>query len=251
MSSSHGVALVTGGGSGLGRAIARALVRDGWTVVVAGRRPAALAQTVDGAPDPGRAYAVPADVTRPDSVAELFRAVADRFDRLDLLVNNAGTHGGWEPVDRVSPDDWEAVIATNLTGAFLCAREAFRLMSAQRPRGGRIINNGSLSAQVPRPLSVAYTAAKHGVTGLTKALALEGRRFDIACGQIDIGNAASDMTGSFAAGVVQPDLSVRPEPVISAELVADTVAHMAALPLWANVQSLTVLATGMPFVGRG
>jgi NAD(P)-dependent dehydrogenase (short-subunit alcohol dehydrogenase family) len=160
-------------------------------------------------------------------------------------------HGPWAAVHEVRPEDWAATLATNLTGAFLCARAAFGMMRAQRPRGGRIINNGSVSAQVPRPLSVAYTAAKHGVTGLTKALALEGRRYDIACGQIDIGNASSEMTNAFGDGMVQADLTVRPEPVISSATVAELVAHMAGLPLTANIQACTVLATGMPFGGRG
>jgi NAD(P)-dependent dehydrogenase (short-subunit alcohol dehydrogenase family) len=244
-------AVVTGAGSGLGRAVAHTLIRRGWTVVLAGRRPEALLETAAQAQDPQRTLPVSTDVTCPESVRALFEVVRTTYGRLDLLVNNAGVHGPWADIRRVSPQEWDTTLATNLTGAFLCAREAFDLMARQQPRGGRIINNGSASAQVPRPWSVAYTAAKHGMTGLTKALSLEGRRFGIACGQIDIGNAASGMTGEFSRGVIQADLTLREEPLIAAGLVADLIAGMADLPLDANVQACTVLATGMPFTGRG
>ena len=242
------VAVVTGGGSGLGRAIAIRLAGAGYHVVVAGRTAASLEST---AAEAGSATAVVTDVASHDSVSALFAEVETRWGRLDLLVNNAGTFGAGGPVDTVAPDDWRAVVDTNLTGSFWCAQAAFRLMAAQDPRGGRIINNGSISAQVPRPHAVAYTATKHAVTGLTKALSLEGREFDIACGQIDIGNAASSMTESISAGTLQADGTTRPEPTMDPSHVADMVLHMAELPLSANVQFMTVLATKMPYIGRG
>jgi NAD(P)-dependent dehydrogenase (short-subunit alcohol dehydrogenase family) len=238
------VAVVTGGGSGLGRAIALRLLGAGYAVVVAGRTAATLSSV-------GSATPVVTDVTSHASVTALFDRVAAERGRLDLLVNNAGTFGAGGPVSAVAPDDWRAVVDTNLTGAFWCAQAAFRLMSTQDPRGGRIINNGSISAQVPRPHAVAYTATKHAITGLTKALSLEGREFDIACGQIDIGNAASSMTESISAGTLQADGSTRPEPTMDPSHVADMVLHMAELPLSANVQFMTVLATKMPYIGRG
>jgi NAD(P)-dependent dehydrogenase (short-subunit alcohol dehydrogenase family) len=243
------VAIVTGAGSGLGRVIARALLADGWSVGLAGRRPDPLAATAEG--HAGAAAAVPTDVADPASVDALFRTVVDRWGRLDLLVNNAGGFGPAGTPDEIDVEAWRAALDTNLTGSFLCARAAFAVMRRQRPRGGRIINNGSISAHTPRPGSIAYTATKHAVTGLTKSLSLDGRPFDIACGQIDIGNAATDMTAGIATGARQADGSVRPEPTFDAGHVADAVRYMAGLPLDANVQFLTITATAMPFIGRG
>jgi NAD(P)-dependent dehydrogenase (short-subunit alcohol dehydrogenase family) len=242
------VAIVTGGGSGLGRAIARKLGRAGYVVALAGRRLEALEETGAQLAD---WFAVPTDVSDPASVQALFDEVVARAGRVDLLVNNAGSFGPSATVGEYPLDGWSATLAVNLTGAFLCARAAFRVMAGQRPSGGRIINNGSISAHVPRPNAVAYTASKHGITGLTKALALEGRTLGIACGQIDIGNAATEMTRQIEAGALQADGQVRAEPTMSAEHVADAVLYMAGLPLDANVLSMTVMATGMPFVGRG
>jgi NAD(P)-dependent dehydrogenase (short-subunit alcohol dehydrogenase family) len=241
------VSVVTGGGSGLGRAIATRLAEAGHHVVVAGRTRATLAETAAAT----GGTAVVTDVTDLGSVTALFGTVRDRWGRLDLLVNNAGVLGRGGPVESVDADDWRAVVDTNLTGSFYCAQAAFRMMSTQDPRGGRIINNGSVSAHSPRPHAVAYTATKHAITGLTKALSLEGRRHDIACGQIDIGNAATDMTAAISAGTLQADGSTAPEPTMDARHVADMVLHMAELPLTANVQFMTVMATKMPFVGRG
>ncbi|MBV9093066.1 MAG: SDR family oxidoreductase [Streptosporangiaceae bacterium] len=243
-----GVAVITGAGSGVGRSIATALLRAGWQVALAGRRAGPLEQTAAGE---GSALVAPTDVTAPDSVAALFDAVHRRWGRLDLLVNNAGVFGPSAPVDEVDVAGWQATVDTNLTGAFLCARHAFAMMKAQRPRGGRIINNGSISAHTPRPNSVAYTATKHAITGLTKSISLDGRAFDIACGQIDIGNAATEMTRRFAGGVLQADGSVAPEPVFDSRHVGDAVLYMASLPLDANVEFLTIMATAMPYVGRG
>jgi len=245
------VALVTGGGSGIGRAIARRLAEAGYLVALAGRRPEPLEATLSELPDTPGAFAVPTDVSDPASVEALFDAVARRAGRLDLLVNNAGTFGPSAPIGEYPHDGWMSTIAVNLTGAFLCAQAAFRQMLVQDPSGGRIINNGSISAHVPRPNAVAYTASKHAITGLTKALALEGRTHGIACGQIDIGNAATEMTRQIEAGALQADGSIKAEPTMSAEHVADAVLYMASLPLDANVLSMTVMATGMPFVGRG
>jgi NAD(P)-dependent dehydrogenase (short-subunit alcohol dehydrogenase family) len=242
------VAIVTGGGSGLGRAIAQKLGGAGYVVALAGRRLEALEETGAELPD---SFAVRTDVSDPASVEALFDQVVARAGRVDVLVNNAGTFGPGAPVGEYPVEGWESTLAVNLTGAFLCARAAFRIMVSQRPSGGRIINNGSISAHVPRPNAVAYTASKHGMTGLTKALALEGRTLGIACGQIDIGNAATEMTRQIEAGALQADGSVRAEPTMSAEHVADAVLYMAGLPLDANVLSMTVTATGMPFVGRG
>ncbi|HEU5155556.1 MAG TPA: SDR family oxidoreductase [Streptosporangiaceae bacterium] len=251
MDASDRVAVVTGAGSGIGRAVARGLLEAGWRVALAGRRAEPLRATAASVPA-GDALAVAADVTAPESVAALFAAVRERWGRVDLLVNNAGLFGRPAPVEDFDHEQWREVIDTNLTGSFLCAQQAFRLMKEQRPAGGRIINNGSLSAHTPRPNSVAYTASKHAVTGLTKTLSLEGRRHGIACGQIDIGNAATDMTSGFGQGTMQADDSVRPEPVMDVRHVADAVLYMAGLPLDANVQFLTVMATTMPsFVGRG
>jgi NAD(P)-dependent dehydrogenase (short-subunit alcohol dehydrogenase family) len=242
------VAVVTGAGSGLGQVIAEALLGAGYEVVLAGRRREALEKTADGSPS---ALVVPTDVADPASVAALFAAVRERWGRVDLLVNNAGTFGPSGTPDEIDVDDWLATVGTNLTGSFLCAREAFALMRVQEPQGGRIVNNGSISAHVPRPGSAAYTATKHAITGLTRSLSLDGRPFGIACGQIDIGNAATDMTAGIATGATQADGSVRPEPTFDARYVADAVLYMAGLPLEANVQFLTVTATTMPFIGRG
>jgi NAD(P)-dependent dehydrogenase (short-subunit alcohol dehydrogenase family) len=248
-----GVAVVTGAGSGLGRAITRELLRGGWRVAAAGRRVQPLRETVTGGDWPdGAGVAVPTDVTVPESVAALFDTVAARWGRrLDLLVNNAGVFGPAGAVDEVSVDGWRQIIDTNLTGAFLCAHHAVRMMKAQQPRGGRIINNGSISAHSPRPGSVGYTATKHAITGLTKSIALDGRAFDIACGQIDIGNAATEMTSGISRGARQADGSVMPEATFDAQHAATAVRYMAELPLEANVQFLTIMATKMPFIGRG
>ena len=239
------VALVTGAGSGIGRAVARALARDGWTLALMGRREATLRETL---PD---ALALPADVSDDAQVDAAFAQLRERFGRLDLLFNNAGIGAPPVPVDELSVAQWRAVVDTNLTGSFLCARAAFALMKTQSPRGGRIINNGSISAHAPRPFSAPYTATKHAITGLTKSLSLDGRAFDIACGQIDIGNAATDMTERMAQGVPQANGSMAVEPRMDVEDVARAVVYMAGLPLTANVQTMTVMATAMPFVGRG
>lgn len=243
-----GVAVVTGAGSGIGQVVARALLGAGYRVALAGRRADALEATADGHAD---ALVVPTDVGDEDSVAALFAAVLRRWGRVDLLVNNAGTFGPSGTVDEIDVAHWRAAVDTNLTGSFLCAREAFAAMRVQDPQGGRIVNNGSISAHVPRPGSAAYTATKHAITGLTRSLSLDGRPFGIACGQIDIGNAATDMTAGIATGAKQADGSVRPEPTFDARHVADAVLYMAGLPLEANVQFLTITATTMPFVGRG
>jgi NAD(P)-dependent dehydrogenase (short-subunit alcohol dehydrogenase family) len=247
-----GVAVVTGAGSGLGRSIALALLAAGWQVALAGRRAGALEATAQAWSGPAESVvAVPADVTSPASVAALFGRVGDRWGRLDLLVNNAGVFGPAGAPDEIDPADWQAVVAVNLTGAFLCARQAVQMMKAQTPRGGRIINNGSISAHAPRPGSICYTATKHAITGLTKSLSLDGRAFDIACGQIDIGNAATEMTQRMSRGVPQADGSMAVEPVFDARHVADAVVYMASLPPDANVQFLTITATKMPYIGRG
>jgi NAD(P)-dependent dehydrogenase (short-subunit alcohol dehydrogenase family) len=236
-------AVVTGAGSGIGRAVARALIADGWEVALAGRRAEALRET---APD---ALAVPTDVRDPAAVDALFAAVDGRWGRLDLLFNNAGVGGPVVPVDELDPDDWRAVVDTNLTGAFLCARAAFARM--KRQGGGRIVNNGSISAHVPRPRQVAYTATKHAITGLTRALSLEGREHGIAVGQIDVGNAATELTRRMGEGVLQASGDVRAEPTMDVDDVARAVVYMAGLPLDANVQFMTVMATAMPYIGRG
>jgi NAD(P)-dependent dehydrogenase (short-subunit alcohol dehydrogenase family) len=248
---SGAIALVTGAGSGVGRATALTLCAHGYTVYLSGRRAGALQKTAEQAQSPDRAIAVPSDITDADSVAALFDRIRQDHGRLDLLFNNAGTNTAAVPTDELEVDQWRMVIDTNLTGTFLCTRQALALMKRQRPRGGRIINNGSVSAQVPRPNAAAYTAAKFGVAGLTRSTALDGRAFDIACGQIDIGNAATEMTGRMDDGVLQPDGSVRPEPRIDVQNVADAVLYMASLPLDANVPFITVMATGMPMFGRG
>jgi NAD(P)-dependent dehydrogenase (short-subunit alcohol dehydrogenase family) len=245
------VALVTGGGSGIGRAVARRLAGAGYVVVLSGRRREPLEAALSELPPESGSFVVRADVAEPAGVEGLFDSVAERAGRLDLLVNNAGTFGPSAPIDEYPDDGWTTTLGVNLTGAFLCARAAFRQMRRQRPSGGRIINNGSISAHVPRPNAVAYTASKHGMTGLTKALALEGRAHNIACGQIDVGNAATEMTRQIEAGALQADGSIVAEPTMSVEHVADAVLYMASLPLSANVLFMTVMASGMPFVGRG
>jgi NAD(P)-dependent dehydrogenase (short-subunit alcohol dehydrogenase family) len=244
------IALVTGAGSGIGRAVAVALTRAGYEVVLAGRRAEALAETGAGCA-PGRTLAVPTDVGDPDSVKALFALTRDIYGRLDLLFNNAGTGTPPVPIEELTYAQWRRTVDTNLTGAFLCTQEAVRMMKAQDPRGGRIINNGSISAHAPRPHSAPYTATKHAITGLTKSTSLDGRAFDIACGQIDIGNAVSPMTDRMVTGMPQADGRIAPEPRIAVEHVADAVLYMAKLPLDANVQFMTVMATAMPFIGRG
>lgn len=247
-------AVVTGAGSGIGRAVALELLHAGWSVALAGRREETLRETAALASTPAaaRALCLRTDVTSPDDVAALFAAAADRFGHLDLLFNNAGTFGPrGTPVEELDYAEWRQVVDTNLNGAFLCARAAFRQMREQRPQGGRIINNGSVSAHVPRPHSVAYTTTKHALTGLTKSLSLDGRPYRIAVGQIDIGNAATDMTDRMRSGILQANGQLAVEPVMDAADVARTVRHMAELPLEANVQFATVLATTMPYVGRG
>jgi NAD(P)-dependent dehydrogenase (short-subunit alcohol dehydrogenase family) len=242
------IAVVTGGGSGIGAAVAHELAGDGWTVVIAGRRRAALeAVAAAGA----TLEPVPADVSDEASVRRLFDVTVERHGRVDLLFNNAGVSAPAVGIDEHTLDDWQRVVAVNLTGAFLCTREAFRVMRRQQPRGGRIINNGSIAAHTPRPQSIAYTATKHAITGLTKSTALDGRPFDIACGQIDIGNAATDMAAGSAAGALQPSGEVRPEPVMDVAEAGRAVRYMAGLPLDANVLTMTVMATKMPYVGRG
>ena len=252
MNDNERCAVVTGAGSGLGREVAHALLAAGYRVALAGRREDALRETLAGADAaPDRAIVVSTDVGDRDAVAALFARVREDFGRIDVLFNNAGWFGRPAPIEDVAFEDWQAIVATNLTGAFLCAQEAFRAMKDQSPRGGRIINNGSISAHVPRPFAVGYTATKHAVTGLTKQLALEGRPHDIACGQIDIGNAATEMTAAMERGVPQADGSVAAEATMSAAHVADAVLYMAGLPLDANVLFMTVMATKMPYVGRG
>ncbi len=246
------IAVVTGAGSGIGRAVAIALQGAGYSVVLAGRRAAELDRTAGMAvPSGGKMIAVPADVGRPDAVRALFQRTRDEFGRLDLLFNNAGTGAPAVPMEELSYEQWTAVVQVNLTGAFLCAQEAIRMMKAQEPRGGRIINNGSISAHAPRPNSAPYTATKHAITGLTKSISLDGRKYDIACGQIDIGNAATELTERMAAGVPQANGTTMVEPRMDVKYVADAVLYMANLPLDVNVQFLTVMAAKMPFVGRG
>jgi NAD(P)-dependent dehydrogenase (short-subunit alcohol dehydrogenase family) len=243
------IALVTGAGSGIGRAVALALAKAGYTLVLAGRKLAPL-EEVSRAAGSG-SLGVATDVTDRASVDALFARIAKEFGRLDLLFNNAGTGSPPAPLEDVTFEQWKSVIDTNLTGAFLCTQAAFRLMKAQQPRGGRIINNGSISATVPRPRMVAYTASKHAITGLTKSTSLEGRAYDIACGQIDIGNTATALGTPMAHGTLQADMSIKAEPTFDVKYVADAVVYMAGLPLEANVLFMTVMATKMPFVGRG
>ena len=246
------IALVTGAGSGIGRASALALQTAGYAVVLAGRRSAQLEETASMAsPSGGPMLCVPSDVGEPASVRSLFASTREKFGRLDVLFNNAGIGTPAIPMEELTYEQWSAVVACNLTGAFLCAQEAIKIMKAQDPRGGRIINNGSLSAHVPRPHSAPYTSTKHAITGLTKCIALDGRPYDIACSQIDIGNAATPMTERMSAGVLQANGTKMPEPRMEVRHVAEAVLYMANLPLDANVQFMTVMATKMPFVGRG
>jgi NAD(P)-dependent dehydrogenase (short-subunit alcohol dehydrogenase family) len=246
------VAVVTGGGSGIGRAVALALQGAGYSVVLAGRRPAELAATAAaGRGGETEMLAVPTDVAIPDAVRALFAKTKETFGRLDLLFNNAGVSAPGVSMEDLTYDQWNAVVSVNLTGAFLCAQQAIKLMKAQQPRGGRIINNGSISAHAPRPDSAPYTATKHAITGLTKSISLDGRKYDIACGQIDIGNAATEMSERMSKGVRQANGAVLIEPRMDVRHVADAVLYMASLPLDANVEFMTVMATKMPFVGRG
>ena len=248
----HKIALVTGGGSGIGRAVALSLQSAGYHVAAAGRRRPELERTAALAvPGAGSIVPISTDVGNRDSVRALFAEIRRRFGRLDVLFNNAGVSAPGVPFEEISFEQWSAVVNVNLTGAFLCAQEAFRLMKEQSPRGGRIINNGSISAHAPRPNSASYTATKHAITGLTKSLALDGRKYDIACGQIDIGNAVTEMSESMASGVLQANGTTMPEPRMDVQHVADAVLYMAGLPLNANVQFITLMATKMPFVGRG
>ena len=246
------IALVTGAGSGIGRAVSLALHSAGYSVVLAGRRGAELERTAESAqPSNGTMLPVPTDVSDPDSVRALFAKTREAFGRLDVLFNNAGTSAPPIPMEDLTYEQWSTVVGVNLTGAFLCAQEAIKLMKAQHPRGGRIINNGSISAYAPRPNSAPYTATKHAITGLTKCISLDGRKHDIACGQIDIGNAVTEMSDRMAGGALQANGTTMVEPRMDVRHVADAVLYMASLPLDANVQFMTVMATKMPFVGRG
>jgi NAD(P)-dependent dehydrogenase (short-subunit alcohol dehydrogenase family) len=252
MSQASKVAIVTGGGSGIGAAVARELAGAGWTVIIAGRRKDVLDKFIaDAQVNSSSFFAIPTDVTDEKSVINLFDQAIEKFGRVDLLFNNAGIGAPAVEIDKLSLDDWNKVVAVNLTGAFLCTREAFRVMRAQQPQGGRIINNGSVSAYVPRPLSIAYTTTKHAISGLTKTTQLDGRAYDIACSQIDIGNAATDLGSGAAAGALQADGVVRPEPLMDVTEVGRAVTYIASLPLDANVATMTLMATKMPFVGRG
>ncbi|MBI5580471.1 MAG: SDR family oxidoreductase [Deltaproteobacteria bacterium] len=245
------VAVVTGAGTGIGKAVALALLNDGYRVALAGRRREPLEQTAVQSGAAARALVVPSDVSHAESVQALFAAVKQSFDRLDLLFNNAGIFVPGMEIDELSVEQWRAVVDINLTGSFLCAREAFRMMKTQDPHGGRIINNGSISAHAPRPKSAPYTATKHAITGLTKSISLDGRRHDIACGQIDIGNAHTEMAAPMAKGVAQANGQIAVEPLMDLTHVASAVLYMANLPIDTNVQFMTIMATKMPFVGRG
>ena len=246
------VAVITGAGSGIGRAVALALGREGVAIILAGRRRDPLEATAaEGTAAGAPTLVVPTDVTDPSSVRALLGSVREKFGRLDLLFNNAGRGASPVPLEDVPYEEWRSVVDTNLTGAFLCTQEAIRLMKGQQPRGGRIINNGSISAHVPRPNSAPYTATKHAITGLTRSTSLDGRKYDIACGQIDIGNAGTEMTAGMAQGAPQADGSLEVEPTMDVQHVARAVVYMASLPLEANAQFLTVMATKMPFIGRG
>ncbi len=252
MGSGVKVAIVTGAGSGIGRAVALALMQEGYAVALAGRRKDALAKTAEqGRASGAKTLVVPTDVGDPASVRALFAATKENFGRLDLLFNNAGTGAPPVPMEDLTYEQWKTVVDANLTGSFLCAQEAIKIMKAQQPRGGRIINNGSISAHAPRPNSAPYTATKHAITGLTKSISLDGRKHDIACGQIDIGNAATEMTERMTKGVPQANGSVEVEPRMDVGHVASAVVYMASLPLDTNVQFMTIMATKMPFVGRG
>jgi NAD(P)-dependent dehydrogenase (short-subunit alcohol dehydrogenase family) len=246
------VALVTGAGSGIGRAVSLALQSAGYSVVLTGRRVSELEQTAASAkPANGKMLPVPADISKPESVRALFNTTKEAFGRLDVLFNNAGINAPGIPLEDLTYDQWTAVVGVNLTGAFLCAQEAIRLMKMQHPRGGRIINNGSISAHVPRPNSAPYTATKHAITGLTKCISLDGRKHDIACSQIDIGNAATEMTERMTAGVPQANGTTMVEPRMDVRHVAEAVLYIASLPLDTNVQFITLMASNMPFIGRG
>jgi NAD(P)-dependent dehydrogenase (short-subunit alcohol dehydrogenase family) len=252
MTSAEKTAIVTGAGSGIGKRVALALLREGYSVALAGRRPEALEATArEGKSSGSRTLVVPTDVSDPASVKALFDKTKEAFGRLDLLFNNAGIGAPAVPLEDLTYEQWKAVVDINLSGVFLCTQEAFRIMKSQQPRGGRIINNGSISAHTPRPNSAPYTATKHAVTGLTKATSLDGRKYDIACGQIDIGNAATELTAKMSKGVPQANGSVAVEPTMDVEHVARAVVYMASLPLDANVQFMTVMATKMPHLGRG
>jgi len=253
MSQTHNkVALVTGAGAGIGKAAARALLQGGYQVVLAGRNLAKLEKAmIDIGGSAENCLAVTCDVGKPEQVKNLFKAVKEGFGRIDLLFNNAGMGAPAIPMEDLSYEQWMNVLNANLSGAFLCSQEAIRMMKTQSPQGGRIINNGSISAHAPRPLSAPYTATKHAITGLTKTIALDGRPFNIACGQIDIGNAATEMTEPMAAGILQADQSVKAEPRMDVDHVGQAVLHMAQLPLESNILSMTIMATNMPFVGRG
>jgi NAD(P)-dependent dehydrogenase (short-subunit alcohol dehydrogenase family) len=252
MNAHHKVAIVTGAGTGVGKAVAIAFLQDGYRVALAGRRKEPLEQAVrEAGSAAGQALIMPTDVRDPASVRALFAKTKEAFGRLDVLFNNAGISAGGILLEDLSYEQWKAVVDTNLTGAFLCTQEAFKIMKSQDPRGGRIINNGSVSAYAPRPNSAPYTATKHAMTGLTKSTSLDGRKYDIACGQIDIGNALTELTANMARGVPQANGSVAVEPVMDVQHVARAVLHMASLPLDANVQFMTIMATKMPFVGRG
>lgn len=252
MSGQGKVAIITGAGTGIGRSCSLALLREGYSVVLAGRRPEPLAETINAAGEAGaRALAVPTDVGNPDSVRALFAKTVERFGRLDLLFNNAGMGASGVLLEDLTFAQWQAVVNVNLTGSFLCTQEAFKIMKSQTPRGGRIINNGSISATAPRPNSAPYTATKHAITGLTKSTSLDGRKYDIACGQIDIGNAATPMTERMNSPIPQANGSTMVEPRMNVEHVAQALVYMDSLPLDANVLFITVMATNMPFVGRG
>ncbi len=246
------VALVTGAGSGIGRAVCHALLKDGYAVVLAGRRAQPLQETVDLADaDPARSLCLPTDVGKPQQVSELFAQTERAFGRLDLLFNNAGSYTPGVPMEELSYEQWQATVDVNLTGPFLCAQQAIRMMKAQTPKGGRIINNGSISAHVPRPFSAPYTSTKHAITGLTKSISLDCRNHNIACGQIDIGNAETPMTNAMPKGVPQANGERMAEPVMDVAHVAEAVLQMASLPLDTNVQFMTIMATTMPYIGRG
>jgi NAD(P)-dependent dehydrogenase (short-subunit alcohol dehydrogenase family) len=249
MAASQKVALVTGAGTGVGKAVALALAEEGYAVVLAGRRRDMLEETAKAAA--GKTLVVPTDIADPGAIKALFAKTKETFGRLDVLFNNAGIGAPAVPLEELSYEQWKAVVDTNLTGAFLCTQEAMRIMKSQDPRGGRIINNGSISAHAPRPHSVAYTSTKHAITGLTKSTALDGRQYDVACGQIDIGNAATPLTERMVKGVLQPNGTTMPEPRMEADHVGKAVVYMAGLPLDTNVLFMTVMATKMPFVGRG
>lgn len=244
-------AIVTGAGSGIGRAAALALLADGWNVTLAGRRLEPLEQVAEESGAAARAFAVPTDVAKAESVASLFAATVERFGRVDLLFNNAGVGNPPGPFEDWTPEQWQGVVDINLTGMFFCIQQAFRVMKTQSPRGGRIINNGSISATAPRPNSIAYTATKHAVQGLTKTASLDGRKYDIAVGQVDVGNAMTDLASRMAKGVPQANGEMAIEPLIDVKIVGQSVLYMANLPLEANVLFHTIMATKMPFVGRG